>query len=60
MTANDTTIAALLEQLIADGPQAMAQVMTTLMNVAMKLEREQFGLAPVSWRAEVLGLGYSV
>ena len=42
MTANDTTIAALLEQLIADGPQAMALVMTTLMNVAMKLEREQF------------------
>jgi putative transposase len=42
MTSNDTTIAALLEQLIADGPQGMAQVMTTLMNVAMKLEREQF------------------
>ena len=42
MTSNDTTVAALLEQLIADGPQAMAQVMTALMNVAMKLEREQF------------------
>ena len=38
----DTTIAALLEHLIADGPQAMRQVMTTLMNVAMKIEREQF------------------
>jgi transposase-like protein len=42
MTSNDTTVAALLEQLIEDGPQAMAQVMTALMNVAMKLEREQF------------------
>ena len=42
MTMNDTTIASLLEQLIADGPQAMSQVMTTLMNVAMRLEREQF------------------
>ena len=42
MTPNDTTIASLLEQLIAEGPQAMSQVMTTLMNVAMRLEREQF------------------
>ena len=42
MTSNDTTVAALMEQLIAEGPQAMAQVMTTLMNLAMRLEREQF------------------
>jgi putative transposase len=42
MSTTDTTIANLLEQLIADGPQAMSQVMTTLMNVAMRLEREQF------------------
>jgi len=41
MTTTDTTIARLLEQLIAEGPQAMRQVMTTLMNVAMGLEREQ-------------------
>jgi putative transposase len=42
MTTTDTTIARLLEQLIAEGPQAMRQVTTTLMNVAMSLEREQF------------------
>jgi putative transposase len=42
MITTDTTIAHLLEQLIAEGPQAMTQVMTTLMNVAMRLEREQF------------------
>jgi transposase-like protein len=42
MTTNDMMIAQLLEQLIAEGPQAMRQVMTTLMNVAMSLEREQF------------------
>lgn len=42
MTTNDTTIARLLEQLIAEGPQAMREVTTTLMNVAMSLEREQF------------------
>ena len=42
MTLNDTTMARLLEQLIAEGPQAMREVMTTLMNVAMSLEREQF------------------
>ena len=42
MSTIDTTFAALLEQLIAEGPQAMTQVMTTLMNVAMRLEREQF------------------
>ena len=42
MTNNDTTIARLLEQLIAEGPQAMREVTTTLMNVAMSLEREQF------------------
>ena len=42
MTSNDTTIAQLMEQLIAEGPQAMAQVMTTLMNAAMRFEREQF------------------
>ena len=43
MTTNDTTIARLLEQLIAEGPQAMREVTTTLMNVAMSLEREQSG-----------------
>jgi len=42
MASKDTAIAAIMEQLIAEGPQAMAQVMTTLMNAAMRLEREQF------------------
>ena len=42
MANNDTTIAAVMEQLVAEGPQAMAQVMTTLMNAAMRLERDQF------------------
>ena len=42
MASNDTAIAAVMEQLMAEGPQAMAQVMTMLMNAAMRLEREQF------------------
>jgi putative transposase len=42
MASNDTMIAQVMEQLIAEGPQAMAQVMTALMNAAMRLEREQF------------------
>ena len=51
MTPNDTTIAALLEQLIAEGPEAMRQVVTTLMNVAMSLERERFLGADLYQRA---------
>jgi transposase-like protein len=39
---SDTIIAAVVEQLVAEGPQAMAQVMTALMNLAMRMEREQF------------------
>jgi len=39
---SDTIIAAVMEQLVAEGPQAMAQVMTALMNLAMRMEREQF------------------
>ena len=39
---NDTVIATVMEQLMAEGPQAMAQVMTALMNLAMRMEREQF------------------
>ena len=42
MPPDDKTVYAVLEQLIADGPQAMAQVMTTLMNEAMKMERQAF------------------
>ena len=39
---NDTVIAAVMEQLMAEGPQAMAQIVTALMNLAMRMEREQF------------------
>ena len=39
---NDTIIATVMEQLVAEGPQAMAQVITALMNLAMRMEREQF------------------
>jgi putative transposase len=38
----DTLIATVMEQLIAEGPQAMAQIVTVLMNLAMRMEREQF------------------
>jgi putative transposase len=38
----DTIVAALMEQLIAEGPEGMAQVFTTLFNLAMRLERERF------------------
>jgi putative transposase len=42
MASYDTTLAAVMEQLIAEGPQAMTPVMTALMNLAMRLEREQY------------------
>lgn len=41
-STHDTIIAAAMEQLIAEGPQAMAQVITQLMNLAMRMERDQF------------------
>jgi hypothetical protein len=34
MTPSDTTFARILEQLVADGPQEVAQIVTTLMNLA--------------------------
>ena len=39
---SDTIITTVMEQLVAEGPLAMAQVMTALMNPAMRMEREQF------------------
>ena len=39
---NDTVIATVMEQLMAEGPQAMAQIITVFMNLAMRMEREQF------------------
>ena len=38
----DTIEAVLMEQLIAEGPEGMAQVFTALFNLAMCLERERF------------------
>jgi transposase-like protein len=38
----DRIIATLMEQLIAEGPDGMAQVFTALFNLAMRLERERF------------------
>ena len=38
----DTIVTALMEQLIAEGPDGMAQVFTALFNLAMRLERERF------------------
>ncbi len=38
----DTIIQAAMEQLITEGPQAMSQIITRLMNLAMRMEREQF------------------
>jgi len=38
----DTIIADIVEQLIGEGPQAMAPVITALMNLAMRMERERF------------------
>ena len=39
---NDTTIATVMEQLIAQGPDAMAEIFTGLFNLAMRFERERF------------------
>ena len=38
----DTIVAALMEQLIAEGSEGMAQVFTALFNLAMRLERERW------------------
>ena len=39
---HDTIVTALMEQLIAEGPDGMAQVFTALFNLALRLERERF------------------
>jgi transposase-like protein len=38
----DTTIAAIMEHLLEQGPGGMADVFTSLFNIAMRLERERF------------------
>jgi len=42
----DTTIALLMEQLVTNGPDSMAEVFTSLFNLAVHLERERFLAAP--------------
>ena len=42
MAPTDTTFAGILEHLITDGPQEVQRIVTTLMNLAMRVEREQF------------------
>lgn len=39
---HNRTITEIVEQLMREGPQAMAPVMSALMNLAMRMEREQF------------------
>lgn len=41
-TVKDTTITGLLEHLVVDGPDSMAEIFTSLFNLAMRLERERF------------------
>ena len=38
----DTIVAVLMERLIAEGSEGMAQVFMALFNLAMRLERERF------------------
>ncbi len=40
--SKDTAIATLMEQLVAQGPDGMAEVFTGLFNLAMRFERERF------------------
>jgi len=39
---SDTIIATVMEQLMAEGPEAMAQIIKARMNLAMRMEREPF------------------
>ena len=36
----DMIVATVLEQLMAEGPQAMAQIVTVLVNLAKRMDRE--------------------
>src|SRR5512132_3457182 len=51
----DTIVAALMEQLIAEGPDGMAQVFTALFNLALRLERERFLAADRAGRTRSSG-----
>ena len=39
---NDNPLSAIMEQLISEGPDGMASVLTTLFNMAMKFERDRY------------------
>jgi putative transposase len=52
----DRIVAALMERLIADGPEAMGQAFAALFNLALRLERERFlGAGPYERTAERRG-----
>ena len=54
----DTTIAAIMEQLIDHGPDGMAQAFAALFNLAMRIERERFlGAGHYERSAERRGYG---
>jgi transposase-like protein len=43
MTKNDDNpLSLIMEQLISEGPEGMASILTTLFNIAMKLERDRY------------------
>ncbi len=39
---NDSPLSTIMEQLISEGPDGMASVLTTLFNMAMKFERDRY------------------
>lgn len=49
---NDNPLSIIMEQLISEGPDGMASVLTTLFNMAMKFERERYLQAGAYERTE--------
>ncbi len=49
---NDNPLSTIMEQLISEGPEGMARVLTTLFNMAMKLERDRYLQANAYERTE--------
>jgi len=48
----DKLVAAVMERLIEEGPEGMAQIFTALFDIAMRLERERFLGAGLYERSE--------
>jgi transposase-like protein len=49
---NDNPLSTIMEQLISEGPEGMARVLTTLFNMAMKLDRDRYLQANAYERTE--------